>query len=184
MVRAAPSSADEHWAPDHLLLDRRALAYAGRLLVERDADGAVVRHSPLADMAAVEQRYPPWALGPFGRIEPERDVPALPGVYALVESGSVRYVGATADLARTMGARGLGDITRRDAQSPRNEEVCRLNRLVTTAAVAGRTVELYVLPTATRRRPAWLPGRGDGEDPAAVAAALLPAIEGSWHLPT
>ena len=33
---------DEHWAPDHIVLARRVLTHAGRLLVERDATGAVV----------------------------------------------------------------------------------------------------------------------------------------------
>src|SRR5690606_11465184 len=100
-------ASDEHWAPDHLVLARTVLNNAGRLLVARDADGAVVQHSPLADMAAVEQRYPGWALGPFGTIEPERVLPEDPGVFALVESGVVRYVGASPDLARTFGPRGL-----------------------------------------------------------------------------
>ena len=177
------SSADEHWAPDHLVLDRRVLTYAGRLLVERDAAGQVVQHSPLAGMAAVEQRYPGWALGPFGAVEPERDLPGLPGVYALVETGVVRYVGASRDLARTFGPRGVGMITRKDCQSGRNEERCRLNRLVVAQAVAGRVVDLYLMVTEQSRRPAWLPGRSDTEGPEQVAAQMQQAARGAWHLP-
>ena len=178
------SSTDEHWAPDHLVLDRRVLTYAGRLLVERDAAGTVVQHSPLAGMAAVEQRYPGWALGPFGTVETERELPDLPGVYALVESGVVRYVGASSDLARTFGPRGVGAISRRDCQSSRNEERCRLNRLVVAGTAAGRTVDLYVLVTSESRRPAWLPGADRGESPTEVAAEMQRVARGSWHLPT
>ena len=173
-------SADEHWAPDHIVLARRVLSRAGRLFVERGADGRVLTTSPLADMAAVEQRYPAWALGPFGRIEPEFAVPERPGVYALVSDGVVHYVGWSNDLASTFGPRhGLGHISRKDCTSRRREEVCRLNRLVTADAVAGRTVDLYLLLLEPRR---WYGGRS-GEAPAAVAAEILATSRGDWHLP-
>ena len=85
-----PSLGDEHWAPPHVVLARRVLTYAGRLFPERDANGSVLEYSPLAGMAAVETRYPAWALGPFSRIEPEFALPEQPGVYALVTDGVVR----------------------------------------------------------------------------------------------
>jgi len=171
---------DEHWAPDHIVLARRVLSYAGRLFVERDANGAVIVHSPLADMAAVEHRYPAWALGPFGRVEPEFAVPRRPGVFAIVSSGVARYVGASRDLERTFGTReGLGHISRRDATSRRREEVCRLNRLIVAEAVAGRTLDLYLLPLESRR---WWRG-GSGEVPATIAAEIVAAARPEWHLP-
>lgn len=180
---AGRPAADEHWAPDHLVLERRVLSHAGRLFVEQDADGTVLTHSPLAGMAAVEQRYPAWALGPFGRIEPENDLPSAPGVYALVTQGTVRYVGGSSDLARTFGQRsGLGDISRRDAQNPRREEHCRLNRLVTAEARAGITVDLYVLASEPPRGLARLVRR-PGDDVHAIAAELAATSKGSWHLP-
>lgn len=171
----------DHWAPDHILLARRVLTYVGRLLVERDAIGAVVRENPLEGMAAVEQRYPAWARGPFGHVEPERAAPSAPGVYALVVAGVVRYVGASDDLARTFSDRGLGTITRRDATRAGREEHCRLNRLITAEAVAGRTVDLYALALEGGR---GLLGRARGERPADVAAQVAGAAEGDWHLPT
>lgn len=171
---------DEHWAPDHIVLARRVLSYAGRLFVERDADGSVLVHSPLADMAAVEHRYPAWALGPFGRVEPEFAVPDRPGVYAVVVAGVARYVGASRDLERTFGVRdGLGDITRREATSRRHEEVCRLNRLIVAEAAAGRTVELYLLPFEPHH---WWQRR-TGEVPADVAAEIVAEVHPAWHLP-
>lgn len=175
-----PPVSDEHWAPDHIVLARRVLSYAGRLFVERDADGSVLMHSPLADMAAVEHRYPAWALGPFGRIEPEFAVPRRPGVYAIVGAGVARYVGASNDLERTFGARyGLGHVSRRDATQRRHEERCRLNRLIVAEAVAGRTVDLYLLPLAPR---SWW-GARSGEAPAAVAQEIVTATRPDWHLP-
>ena len=181
----ARASSDEHWAPDHIVLERKVLAYAGRLLVERDMDGQVFEHSPLAGMAAVEQRYPAWALGPFGRIEPERHLPERPGVFALVEQGAVRYVGSSRDLARTFGARhGLGHISRRDCQLSQREERCRLNRLITASGRAGRVVDLYLLVTSERRSPPWLPLPSHDAVPADVAAVLARTAHGSWHLPT
>lgn len=171
---------DEHWAPDHIVLARRVLSYAGRLFVERDANGTVIVHSPLADMAAVEHRYPAWALGPFGRIEPEFAVPRRPGVYAIVSAGVARYVGATNDLERVFGTRdGLGHISRRNAMSKRHEEVCRLNRLMVVEAVAGRALDLYLLPLEPRR---WWGGRS-GEAPSTVAAEILSIVRPEWHLP-
>lgn len=171
---------DEHWAPDHIVLARRVLTRAGRLFVERDATGLVLQRSPLEDMAAVEQRYPAWARGPFGRIEPEFALPDRPGVYALVSDGVVRYVGASEDLERTFGPRhGLGHISRRDCTNRRQEEPCRLNRLITADAVAGRIVDLYLLELERRR---WYGGRS-GDGPAAVAAEIVAAVRGEWHLP-
>jgi hypothetical protein len=174
-----PATGDEHWAPDHIVLSRRVLTYAGRLFVERDASGVVLEHSPLAGMAAVEQRYPLWALGPFGRIEPEFAVPEAPGVFALVTDGVVRYVGASRALDRTFGPKyGLGHISRKDAQKDRREERCRLNRLVTAEARAGRTVDVYLVVMAGRRWPMRAP-----ESPAEVAAEIVAANRGDWHLP-
>ncbi len=179
------AAVDEHWAPDHLVLGRTVLSRAGRLLVERDAQGGVLTTSPLAGMAAVEQRYPAWALGPFGRIEPEAALPAQPGVYALSSQGVVRYVGASGDLSRTFGHRGLGHVSRRDAQNAGREELCRLNRLITAEAQAGRTVDLYVLPVGSAGRLSRLVRRRSEEDEAtALAAELVGAAKGSWHLPT
>lgn len=178
---AAPPPADEHWAPDHIVLARRVLTYSGLLLVEREADGRVWEHSPLAGMAAVEHRYPAWALGPFGRIEPQREIPAAPGVFALAQAGIVRYVGSSTDLSRTFGARhGLGDIARRDCQLSKHEERCRLNRLVVAEAKAGRPVDLYLLVTGQSR----LLRRSTGEPPGDVATQVADAARGSWHLPS
>jgi hypothetical protein len=174
-------SKDEHWAPDHLVLARHVLAHAGRLFVERDASGAVLTHSPLAGMAAVEQRYPPWALGPFGRVEPEYALPESPGVFAVASHGVVHYVGAAGDLARLFGMqKGLGHISRRDCRSSRGEERCRLNRLITAEAVAGRPVDLYLL--AMPARWSWRLGTSAGA-PSRVAAEILAANRGDWHLP-
>lgn len=178
-----PPAADEHWAPDHIVLDRTVLSYAGRLLLEREADGEVLVHSPLDGMAAVEQRYPTWALGPFGRIEPERELSPGPGVYALVTGGTVRYVGSSTDLARTFSPRGLGAISRRDCQNPRAEERCRLNRLITSGARSGTTVDLYVAVLEAPGRLARLVGRPTGQTPEQVAERLAAVAKGSWHLP-
>lgn len=171
---------DEHWAPDHLVLARHVLAHAGRLFVERDASGAVLTRSPLAGMAAVEQRYPRWALGPFGRIEPEYALPESAGVFALVSRGVVHYVGATRDLARLFGMqKGLGHISRRDARSSRAEERCRLNRMITAEGIAGRAVDIYLLPIPGRL---W-PWQSRSEPAARVAAEILASTRGDWHLP-
>lgn len=179
---AVPAPGDDYWAPDHVVLARRVLTWAGRLVAERDAAGEVVQHSPLAGMAAVEQRYPAWALGPFGRLEPERRLPDSPGVYALVQGGATRYVGSSTDLARTFSERGLGQITRRDAQRATSEEMARLNRLVTAEARAGRTVDLYVIVLEAGRT-SLLGRRRGGETADEVAAQVAEAANGAWHLP-
>lgn len=177
-----PSFGDEHWAPPHLVLARRLLTYAGRLFAERDANGVVMEYSPLAGMAAVEHRYPAWALGPFSRIEPEFAMPASPGVFALVTDGVVRYVGHARNLEVAFGLReGIGHISRRDAQRARREERCRLNRLITTEARAGRTVDAYVL--VLEAPPWWRPTARAPESPAAVAAEIVESNRGDWHLP-
>jgi hypothetical protein len=179
-----PSPGDEHWAPDHLVLVRHVFAYAGRLLVERDEQGQVLLHRPLDGMAAVDQRYPGWARGPFGQIEPERELPGTAGVYALVEGGVVRYVGSSRDLVRTFGPRGVGEISRRDCQSPGSEEFCRLNRRIAAEAVRGRTTDLYLLVTGARRGAArTLIGRRPAA-PTALAAEIAGAARGAWQLPT
>jgi hypothetical protein len=173
-------SMDEHWAPDHLVVARHVLAHSGRLFVERDASGAVLTHAPLAGMAAVEQRYPLWALGPFGRIEPEYALPESPGVFALLSQGVVHYVSSTGDLSRHFGMRhGLGHITRRDCRRGRAEERCRLNRLITAEAGMGRSVDLYLLPIPG---PRW-PWQSRSEPAARVAAEIVATVRGDWHPP-
>lgn len=179
-----PPAADEHWAPEFLVLERHPLSHAGRLLVERDAEGHVVVHSPLADMAAVEHRFPAWAMGPFGRLEPERPLPEAAGVFALVDAGAVQYVGSSDNIARLFGQRhGLGEISRQDAQRPRWEERCRLNRLVVAAARAGRTIDLYLL-LGQPRRSLLRPLTRTGVEPAAIAEEITRTVRGPWHLPT
>lgn len=175
------SSADDHWAPDHLVVARHVLSRAGVLLVERDRTGEVVTSAPLEDMAAVEQRYPAWALGPFGRIAPERPLPDSAGVFALVQDGVVRYVGSSGDLERTFSSRGIGQISRREAQQSRNEERCRLNRLIVAEARKGRPVDLYVMPVESAGRLAL--GRARQKQAADVAERLVRATQGAWHLP-
>ncbi|WP_225755706.1 hypothetical protein [Actinotalea sp. Marseille-Q4924] len=180
-----PSPADDHWAPERIVLAGRSLDHAGVLVVERDQYGEVLTQEPLEGMAAVEQRYPPWARGPFGRIEPQRRLPRRPGVFALVQAGVVRYVGGSPDLARTFSPRGLGEISRRDAQRSTAEEACRLNRLVVAEAGVGRVVDLYVLVLERPAFPAALLGgvlRGArSEDPHAVADELATRSRGDWH---
>lgn len=177
-----PSAGDEHWAPPHLVLARRVLTYAGRLFAERDAAGSVQEYSPLAGMAAVEQRYPAWALGPFSRIEPEFAIPAQAGVFALVTHGVVRYVGHARNLDEMFGLRtGIGHVSRRDAQRSHGEERCRLNRLITLEARAGRTVDVYVLTMGVVRW--WWPASRPAESPADVAAQIVATNRGDWHLP-
>lgn len=162
------------------MLSRKVLAHAGRLFVERDAAGEVLLNSPLADMAAVEHRYPAWALGPFGRIEPEYALPEAPGVFALVSAGVVRYVGSAQDIARAFSARhGLGHISRRDAQRSRHEEWARLNRLITAEARTGGEVDLYLLVMPGR----WSWRRRRSDDPARIAAEIVEGTRGDWHLP-
>jgi hypothetical protein len=181
---AVRPAADEHWAPARIVLARRTLTHAGVLVVERDQYGQVLTQAPLEGMAAVEHRYPAWARGPFGRVEPERRLPAGPGVFALVQAGVVRYVGGSSDLARTFSSRGLGEISRRDAQRSSSEEACRLNRLVVAEAVEDRVVDLYVLVLPGTGLLGAVLRRQPSEDPHAVADELLGQHRGPWHLPT
>lgn len=175
--------ADEHWAPERIVLARRPLEHAGVLLVERDQYGQVLTQAPLEGMAAVEHRYPAWARGPFGRIEPERRLPSRPGVYALVLAGVVRYVSASDHLARTFSTRGLGEISRRDAQRSAAEEACRLNRLLVAEAIAGNLVDLYVLVLPGPGLLRGLRRSAPAEDPHAVADEITAHHRGAWHLP-
>lgn len=175
--------ADEHWAPERIVLARRPLDHAGVLLVERDQYGQVLTQAPLEGMAAVEHRYPAWARGPFGRIEPERRLPGRPGVFALVQAGVVRYVGGSGHLARTFSPRGLGEISRRDAQRSAAEEACRLNRLLVAEAAAGRVVDLYVLVLAGGGLLGGFWRSTPPEDPHAVAGEITAQHRGEWHLP-
>lgn len=166
----------EHWAPPLLVLGGIALQHAGRLFVVHDGHGRVYRHEPLAGMAAVEHRYPTWARGPFGMVEPERAVPAAPGLFALTEEGAVRHVGAARDLAAAFD--GLGEIDRRDCTDPRRQDACRVNHHVVEAAAAGRTVDLYLAVTAEAGRADRLLGRTSA--PFADAARLRALVAEPW----
>ena len=165
------------------MLARQVLTHGGRLLVEQDADGLVL-DAPLEGVAAVEHRYPSWAHGSFGRISPENPLPAAPGVYALVDAGTARYVGATADLARTFGStEGLGLITRRTSHRPDGQTLCRLNRRITTAAERGRTIDLYHLVTGAPPSAFQVFLGRRAESPDDLAASIADDARGEWQLP-
>lgn len=177
------SSSDEHWAPDHLVLAGQVLSYGGRLLVEWDDDG-VLLDSPLDGIAAVEQRYPSWAQGTFGRISPETPLTSAPGVYVLVDAGKPCYAGAAHSLAQMFGERdGLGLITRRTSQLPDGRTLCRLNRLITTSAERGRVIDLYHLVTGAAPNPfRALLGRRP-QAPEELAREIADAANGPWQTP-
>lgn len=192
-----PAVPVEHWAPAQLVLARRRFTLVGPLSVARDGAGTVVlQHAPVG-----ADRSP----GPFGRIWSVAPVPAAPGVFALVERGTVRYVGHSPDLGRTFSRQGLGEVSRRGASDPAEAEHRRLHHLLVAAAVDGRTVDLYVLvsgPSAPRGR-GWalrglLRGGSAGEPgaeepvtgptpaarrPAELAEQIRAATLGSWQLP-
>lgn len=169
-----PPSMEAHWAPDVVVLAHHGLLHVGRLLVARDTAGQVLTEFPLAGVAAAEQHYPTWALGPFSRIEVEGELPDRPGVFALFSDERVRYVGSAENLRRTLGPRGLGRVTRRDCQHTSREDGARLNRRITIEAIAGRPVDLFLLALDTRR---------DAEVPAAFARQIRAVTHSDWLLP-
>lgn len=178
MTDSTSTTDDEHWAPPRLLIGDVDLEHAGRLFVVHDRRGRVYRHEPLAGMAALEHRYPAWARGPFGLVEPERDLPAAPGLYALVEQGVVRFVGAATDLHRAFGPRGVGEIRRRDCDDPRREGDLRANAGVVAAAMGGRTVDLYLMVTGRTTRMDRFLARDTA--PREVAARLRELVADPW----
>ncbi|HMO12232.1 MAG TPA: hypothetical protein PKB06_12185 [Actinotalea sp.] len=149
---------DAHWAPPQLVVGRRLLTHVGHLQVT-------------------------WSRGlgrSAGAVEPDRQLPATPAVFALVEHGSVRYVGTTDNLARTFGPRGAGRT--RDESDPRRAEAVRLHHLVLATAAAGRVVDLYLLGELGRPRPWWRRDRRvPAHDLAAEASALIEVTHGSWQ---
>ncbi|NTW38799.1 MAG: hypothetical protein HGA44_02755 [Cellulomonadaceae bacterium] len=191
MTIAPFSEPDEHWAPDTIVLAHQMLARTATLVLERDEDGEVVLDTP-PDEPAVARTRAPWARGPFGRIATDAPVPRAAGLFALVESGTVRYVGTAERLDRMFGRPGIGEITCKDCADPRNDEVCRLNRRVTAEARLGRAIDLYVLVTdsataagsRTSRVLKALMGRRDGarHDTRELEAQLKEATGGAWQL--
>lgn len=178
MTNGTSTTDDEHWAPPRLVIDEVDLDHGGRLFVVHDRRGRVYRHEPLAGMAAVEHRYPEWARGPFGLVEPERELPSEPGLYALVEQGVVRFVGAAVDLRRAFGPRGIGEVRRRDCDDARREDALRVNAGVVAAAMAGRTVDLYLTVTGRTTRMDRFLARDTA--PRELAARLRAQVITSW----
>ena len=143
-----PAVPVEHWAPAQLVLARRRLTLVGPLSVARDAAGVVALQHVPGPVGPDRQGGPAGggrAPGPFGRIWSVAPVPAAPGVFALVDAGTVRYVGHSPDLGRTFSRHGLGEVSRRGAADPVEAEHRRLHHLLVSAAVEGRTIDLYVL---------------------------------------
>lgn len=131
----------QHWAPPQIVLARRRFTLVGAL-------GAAA--------AAGRSGTRLWSVAP---------VPAAPGLFALVQDGAVRHVGASRDLASTFARHGLGEVSGRDPADPADADLVRLHEQVTTEVLGGRPVDLYVLVAG----------------PAALVTELAALTGGAWQ---
>jgi hypothetical protein len=88
------------------------------------------------------------------------------GVYILVIDNEVRYVGECVNLSARFNS-GYGNISPRNCYKGGQETNCRINKLVCSAALAGKQVSLLFFQTVGYK---------------AMEAALRSAVKAAWNL--
>lgn len=117
----------------------------------RDSFGALVLDTPHLRFANVRDlRLNPHGLGPFTRLRTGL-LPSKPGVYAIViGEGEVVYVGRARDsLAIRWGRGGYSVIDPRNCFVGGQSTNCRINALITSELLTGRSPALLVHETAS-----------------------------------
>jgi hypothetical protein len=90
-----------------------------------------------------------YGSGPFCKFVISRQH-RICGVYALISSGNVLYIGECADLSSRFNA-GYGNISPKNCFKGGQETNCRLNSLIYGFALAGRQISLWFFQTSERK---------------------------------
>jgi hypothetical protein len=102
-------------------------------------------------------------------------VPTGPGVFALVQSGTVRFLGSSGDLRNAFGRR-RAERHRRGRLDP------ALESMILHHTRSGRLVDLYLLQTEDDGHRTWFGAWARREAPA-VDEALDQVLVDPWDLP-
>lgn len=121
---------------------------------------------PLLDPRGTLQEYLPQARydnhkklplhkygkGPFCKFNISKKLAYKSGVYLLVSSSSVLYVGECVDLAERFNQRGYGNISPRNCYKDGQQTNCRINSLILQSVSIGRSIELFFLGTSDHKK--------------------------------
>lgn len=122
----------------------------GPLALGWNDDGSIYTDDPAPRYKdAGRARLNPHGQGPFCRFRLPTDEQRA-GVYLFEVGGDVRYVGIAANLAQRFNS-GYGNISPRNCYVGGQSTNCRINKLVLSESVAGRTVSIWFRPEADRR---------------------------------
>lgn len=138
--------------PSMSILPELSFDFVDTISPDRDASGSIHEFSP-------QQRYAKgnasllhtYGAGTFCRfrIAAPQTVRGVPGVYALVVGGSVRYIGECMDLYKRFNV-GYGNISPRNCYVGGQMTNCKINQCVLNESKFGRRVDLYFHATSQR----------------------------------
>ena len=136
----------------------------GDVVPEADATGSIVSYFPQSRFVNTGNlplhRY---GSGPFCKFVMV-GVPSDSGVYAYFVEGQLKYVGETHFARQTLYA--YRNISPRMCFKGGQERSCRINNLLHNAAVAGKRIELWFMPTPDHK---------------AVEAELRRTLQPEWN---
>lgn len=140
-------------APSTIILLELRFDFVDSINPHRDASGSIHEFSPqqryAKGNASLLHTYGDGAFCRF-RIAGPRRLRGVPGVYALVVDGSVRYIGECKDLYKRFNV-GYGNISPRNCYVGGQMTNCKINRQVLDESKAGRRVDLYFYATSHRK---------------------------------
>ncbi len=152
--------------PSVINLGGRDFAFAESLTPERNVSGAIMELNPQAEYAkSGSVPLHKHGRGPFCRFRISVGK-GLAGVYALVEAGTVRYIGQCIDLQRQFSVN-YGNISPSACYQGGQITHCKINRQVLNVSSSGGRIDLYFHPTSlpvsssikkqliTRYSPSW-----------------------------
>jgi len=119
----------------------------GKLQLEVDSAGILIEYMP---RVKPEVRLNKYATGPFCHF----NLPSsskVPGVYAIIISEEIKYIGESEDLARRFGPSGYGRITSRNCHADGQATNCKINSLVLKEAKEGHIIEIWFYATKDRK---------------------------------
>jgi len=149
-VTSLPEAVDR--VPSTITLQELSFDFVDSISPDRDASGSIHEFRPqqryVKGNASLLHKYGDGTFCRF-RIAVPQKVRRMPGVYALVVDGSVRYIGECKDLYKRFNA-GYGNISPRNCYVGGQMTNCRINRRVLDESKSGRRVDLYFHATSCR----------------------------------
>jgi hypothetical protein len=154
----------------------------GILQLKRDVDGRPLAYTHRLGRGLKANRH---AAGPFCDFKSIGSTPRA-GVYALIVSDAIKYVGECERLESRFGPGGYGHVSSRNCHVDGQATNCKVNALILQASQSEDRVQLWFMPTAEDRKsiesrlilalnPPWN-GRTQSSSETAISSLAVPEM--------